>query len=362
MRIIQATAYSILCLLYISCNNNAQTNSPTTGISSTDSISTKGLDSGNPIDFETTKVIRSTYITDRNGADMRQSANKDAKRLGSYSFGTKLDVIEETDEWLGVRDRITRESIENGTDVETTQWEKVYVLKKQTGPMTEIGLLPADLNIITYLTENDKTESYEKGKPLNEYIKLEIIDEALYNSKKKSAVNFLLADTTVVKKKNGIIELKSEHKTARYVDKPEAEEDMQIFQYLGQVDFLHQYLITGSYWESLDYRFIDKTTGEETTTFGEYPHISADKKHIISIYANPYEQTADLSLYTITNSNKIDDVIHTSFKNWMPSDESTQLFWSRDGYFYAAVNHINSYWKPDGSLNDKFQYIRIKVL
>jgi hypothetical protein len=87
-----------------------------------------------------------------------------------------------------------------------------------------------------------------------------------------------------LKKKKGIIELKCQAKVKKIIDKPDAEESMQVFNYVGQFEFLNKYLIGGSYYEGLDYKFVDKSSGEVTQTFGEYPNISADKKHIICIY------------------------------------------------------------------------------
>ena len=165
----------------------------------------------------------------------------------------------------------------------------------------------------------------------------------------------------MIKIKNGIIELKCQNKTFKFIDKPDAEEERQEFYYAGQIEFLNQYIIGGSYWESLDYRFIDKTSGEETAIFAEFPYISPDKKNIICIYTNPYETTADLELYSISN-NKTKHIMSVSFKNWMPTVETGEMYWGIDGYLYLTVNHVNSFWTADGHLNEKCQYIRIKIL
>lgn len=59
---------------------------------------------------------------------------------------------------------------------------------------------------------------------------------------------------------------------------------------------------------------------------------------------------------------KLDLYMSASFTKWMPGTEITDKFWGNDGYFYISALSINSFWKQDGSLNDNFQYIRIKVL
>lgn len=219
---------------------------------------------------------------------------------------------------------------------------------------------PADLDVISSLTVNQKTVYFEADKQLTEYLTFELIDKPLFDRQKSTAVSFLLADTIDHKKKNGLTILKCRNKTVKYIDKPDAEEDLQVFTYVGQIEFLNTYLISGSYWESGDFKFIDKTSGEETNSFVDYPHISPDKKNIICINPNGYEETADLELYSIAD-NKAKHVMSASFKNWMPALENQDIFWSSDGYLYLTVHNTKSFWKENGDLNDQYQYIRIKT-
>lgn len=371
MKTILNITFCVLILTIISCQNNHQISERTNQSLVSDTLTTESENTGNKIDYDNTKVIKNIYVTDKNGIEVKQQADNNSKTLGTYEYGTKLDVIEENENWLGIRDRITREFYRNGDKVESTGWEKVYVLKEKTGSINEIALIPSDINIISSLTVNKKAEFFETGEELTEYLSLELIDKPLFDSQKSTSVNFLLADRTENKKNNGVLELKCKDKIVKYIDKPEAEaaEAMQIFTYVGQIESLNKYLIGGSYWESYDFRFIDKTNGEETNTFVDYPYISPDQKHIICIYANPYESTADIELYTILES-KIKLTMIASFKNWMPivdenwmpTNENSEIFWSTDGYLYLTVNHVNSFWKENGRLNDINQYIRIKIL
>jgi len=361
MKTILNITFSTLLLTFYSCGNSIQTSQETEQNISDNSLTIENENIGNKIDYDNTKVIRTVYVTDREGVELKQEANENSTTLGIYEYGTKLDVIEETEKWLGIRERITRDFIRDGSKIQSTGWEKIYVLKNKTGIINEISLLPSDLNIISSLTRNQKTEYFENGKQLKEFLSLELIDKTVFDKNKSTAVNFIIADSSVIKKKNGIIELKCQNKTVKFIDKPDAEEERQEFYYAGQIEFLNQYIIGGSYWESLDYRFIDKTSGEETDIFGEFPFISPDKKNIICIYTNPYETTADLELYSISN-NKTKHIMSASFKNWMPTVESGEMYWSIDGYLYLTVNHVNSFWTADGHLNEKCQYIRIKIL
>ena len=105
---------------------------------------------------------------------------------------------------------------------------------------------------------------------------------------------------------------------------------------------------------------IDQKSGHQTRVFEEYPHISPNQKHIICLYANPYEMTADVELYAI-NNDSIQSVVNVSFKNWVPAVERENLFWNADGYLYLAVNHIKSFWTLNGNINEQYQYMRLKV-
>ncbi len=359
-RIPQITFTTIL-LTILSCKNYGQASNKSAQSTISDTLKTEDKNTGIKIDYNKTKVLLNVYVVDRNGTEVKQQADKNSKTLGRYDYGTKLGVIEDNREWFGVRERITREFIRNGSIIESTGWEKVYILKNQTGSIKDIYLIPSDLNIISSLSTNQKTENFETSKKLEGFLKIELIDKQLFESKRSSSVNFLLTDTTEIKKKNGTIELKCKSKVVKYIDKPNEEESMQIFHYVGQFEFLNKYLIGGSYYEGQNYIFVDKTSGEETQTFGEYPIISADKKHIICIYANHYENTADLELYSINNK-QIKHKMSASFKNWMPTVDSGEIFWSTDHFLYLTVKHVNTFWKQDGNLNDKCQYIRIKIL
>ncbi|MES2377888.1 MAG: SH3 domain-containing protein [Bacteroidota bacterium] len=311
---------------------------------------------GNPIDYDHTKVIKNVYVINRKGIGAMQQPDVTSPQLLKYQYGDRLDVIEEKNGWLGIRDRVTRNYKKNGSDWESSGWEKVYIKADATGDISAIKLLPEDLNVIA---------TYKKGEEqlsrLTQFLDISLIDEADFTSKKLTAIDYIVADTTVITKKNGIIELPCGDKIKRYIDKPDAEEQRQEFNYIGNIPFLNKYILSGSYWESADYKLIDKTTGKEEVSLDDYPYISADKRFLISISANGYDQTGDLILYAIT-STKLKLIISVSFKNWMPAGDE-KSFWANDGCFYLTVSHskaIEAEGEKEG--NKKYQYLKIKIL
>jgi hypothetical protein len=361
MKTLSQIPFILVLLTILSCNNTEKKDKKTIQGAIKDTSTTDSEEIGNRIDYDKTKVIKNVYVIKREGTAIKDKADQNSETLGTYTFGKKLPVIEETAEWLGIMDRITRKYSKNGDEIESTQWEKVYVLKSTTGSVDKVTLIQSDLNIISSLSVNQKNENFETGKELKDYLQIELIDKALFESKRSTSVNYLTADTLAIRKNKGVIELKCVDKIVKLVDKPDAEENRQEFKYEGQIEFLNQYVISGSYYESSDYSFIDKTTGKTTQTFGDYPNVAADQKNIIAIYANPYESTADLELYAINNK-QIKHVMSASFKNWMPAVEPGEHFFSSDNYLYLTVNHTEVFWGEDGNLNDHYQYIRIKIL
>lgn len=317
---------------------------------------------GIAIDYDNTTVLKQVYVTDKAGAAARQLPSGAARKVKSYDFGEKLEVIEEQKDWYGVQDRIYREYDEDNDSVietDVTKWEKVFVKKDQTGSINSIALTPDDLNLVSYLSVDENYEHFEKDRALDKYLKIELIDKNMFDNKRNLAVDFLSKDK-IIKKKNGVLSIPTTQKLVKFTDNDVDNDGYQIFAYVGQIDSLNQHLISGSYYESGDYAMIDKETGKITQTFTEYPYISPNKKYIASAYANPYELNTDLELYQIDGTN-ITPIMQAGFKNWMPSTEKEDIFWARDGYLYLAVNHVATYWTADGNLNDQFQYIRIKV-
>ncbi len=217
------------------------------------------------------------------------------------------------------------------------------------------------LNVVTNVSINGKEMELGSDSLLKKYLKIERISKSVFIAKQKTSVNHINTDSTVIKKKNGILNLRIKGGIKTFIDKSPFDETKQEFNYLGQISFLNVYLIGGLYWEDLDYKFINKLNGKEVQSFSGFPYISQDKKYIITIYTDPYDTDADLELYKIING-KPKNIIRASFKNWMPAVDKVNMFWSSDGNLYVPILSPDEFWKPDGNLNDKYEYIRISVL
>ncbi|MFV0346521.1 MAG: hypothetical protein ACK5IQ_09795 [Bacteroidales bacterium] len=310
----------------------------------------------NEIDFDDTEVYEIVYVSDMNGAQIKQQQSRNSRTLGHYIYGERLNVIEHGEEWYGIREKLTRTIVRDGGEMTKKSWEKVYVLKsKVEGGYKEIKLSPSDLYIVYGNSPNKDSILTD------EYFNIELINEDRFLNRELNAVSFLLTDTLKHKKKNGTISLECRDSTVEFVDKVNMNDGDQEFRYLGQIEFLNSYVVYGLYWENYKNLLIDKTTGENVS-FQGFPYVSPDKQYIID-FIHIYDEST-LVLYSISNK-KIEKITSVSFKNWCP-DEPDRMFWSNDNCFYVQV--VSSWEFDEKNYNDRNkennipQYVRIKVL
>ncbi|MGB2783944.1 hypothetical protein [Psychrobacter sp.] len=317
---------------------------------------------GIEIDYDDTTVLKQVYVTEKDGAIARQLPSGAARKVKSYTFGEKLDVIEDRKDWYTVRDSIDRQYDENNDgviDKSISQWEKVFVKKDLTDDASDIRLTDEDIHTIRYLSVGD-FQFFDEEKQLDKYLEIELIDRALFEKKRPIAVNFLSKNAKGVHKKSGVLSIPTTNKLVTFADNDVDNDGYQIFDYIGQMNVFNQHIVHGSYWEAWDYKMIDKHTGAITQTFSGYPYLSPDKKYIITTHTNPYEEQTELTLYKVYGKN-FATVLDVGFSRWMVVGEMEDSFWARDGYLYLSVNHRATVWTAEGDLNQQHQYIRIKV-
>jgi hypothetical protein len=219
-------------------------------------------------------------------------------------------------------------------------------------------LKQADLYAIDYLTtENTAAPENE----INKYLSIELIEESVFHSKQANAVNALKRDYSVTKIKSTLT-LPCKNKKVQFTDNVTEDETNKQYSYEGQLTALNQYVIGALYWEDSEYKLIDKTTGTETASFMDMPYVSADKKHVIAIHDNIYENMADLSLSAVTGGG-IQPLLLCGFTNWIPlEDQNETPFWGKDGYFYLPITASDSYLFNNNYSKKEKQYIRIQLL
>ena len=310
----------------------------------------------------TEKVIDTVYVIDRNGIEIKQLPNENSEYITKAEYGERLEVVEDLGDWYGVEQRIHRIFEKKEGNFEVWRDEKVYVEKNKTGKFTNIHLIEKDFYQLSSMTIDGKTTFYDELKFLDGVLKFELIDKKTFDQMSKTAIDFFTCDSNLYPKENGIIELNCKTKVVKFKDKGvESESDMmEEYLYLGQFEKTEKYLILGTYYESYDYKLVDKNTGT-TLDLIDFPLFSPDLKQFVCIGFDYFDICSAFVMYSL-NANEIKQIHSFSFKNWIPeSVENKGIFWANDGYLYIKVQHIKTAWKENGSFNSNYQYVRVKI-
>lgn len=291
------------------------------------------------------------YVIDRQGTHFKENPSENAKDQEYLEYGYLLEIEGEEGDFYKV--------------INSDTGSYAYVLKEKVGALSQISLIDSDLSMLQYLGKNeeDGVEFFETSVALDTLVSFEFVDKSSYEKAKTSAVDFLLRDTLTIVKKNNTIALPCLDSVVVFKDvNPNTDMDnQQIFKYEGQIEFMNQFVISGSYWEAYDYRFVDKKTGKEIS-FADFPYISPDKRHIICIFTSPYDLNSDLCLYVIDSHLQIKQILLAGFKNWMAYNwNADNAFWGSDNCFYIPVNHRVKFWDEEGNYNEERQYMRIRI-
>lgn len=218
------------------------------------------------------------------------------------------------------------------------------------------------------LTSNDLYRDYDGGSQLKDYFQIELIDRAAFDEARKSEVNYLIADTGVYKKVDGVLRLPLEKGgQLTFKDNPTVGESFCDYTYVGQIEPLNMFLIWTLLWEDWHYTLIDKARGKTVQSFVGLPYLSADKKYIICLDVDSSEGMSIIGLYTVTFDDKsperyIDAVIEMYVRSWIPIDATRDIFWATDGFMYVQVAHNANYWDAGNNFVGLEQYIRLKPI
>lgn len=112
-------------------------------------------------------------------------------------------------------------------------------------------LTSSDLNIINHLSEtnNDNSQRFESEVQLAKHLKIELIDKPTFDYKHAHKISYFIADTTEIKKVDGVIILKTKENDIKLEDRPTEEENEIFHFYLGQYSALDKYVVSSHGWE-----------------------------------------------------------------------------------------------------------------
>ena len=239
-----------------------------------------------------------------------------------------------------------------------------YLRKEDMGNYEDIRFKEGleDVYLIGKKQENGTIEE-EKGITLSKYFTIDLISYEEYQKAKKNGYFPLVKDTLSVKKEEWILTLPCRDTLVVFKDsalRPEA--DREEYEYLGEMQPIHQYLIAGTYEEAWDKFFIDKRTGHRTA-IDSYPYLSPNGKYIITLGETEMGGPTAIALYKILSKDpfKMELVTVAGIRYWVAyeNDKKRPTFFGKDGSLYVAMDLSGSYQydKPDKPC----KYVRIKI-
>lgn len=314
------------------------------------------------VDYDNNIPVTRGYVIARDTVALRQAPSRLSKFMEKAGYGTPYEVIEDLGDWLAVwsKKRYPYSATDKGKKLMIIAARKIFIPKSAIGTAKDLKLFKEDIVVVSAVATGDNDPSYyESVHRLEDYLSFELITKQEYLQKKKSRVDPVVYDTLSYPKKGGKLVLPSAEKKNVFEDSPEdAEENYAAYAYRGHIPALQQFILEESAYESYEFTLIDMQTGERTASMIDFPHVSPDGRHIIALYANPYESSEDIELYRISG-NKAERVVSLSFPHWMA--ESGEIFFARDGYLYLPVFYNAVFWTPEGQLSKPTQFLRIRI-
>lgn len=296
-------------------------------------------------------TIKTLYVTNPKGSKIYEKPDKQSAILDKLEYGYKVEVIAETEGWYQIKERIGRTFVRGGQQIQSTGWEVVNMPKLDVGPLSQVKLTAKDL----YLANDN---AHIKGK-----LKINLISKDEFEKSKEEKDKFIVLQNSLVTQKDSVLFVSTGNgQKKKYVSSPNAEESMKVYSYVGHSDLLNAFLLSIGYYEGGEYMLYSSESGEEIISFNDYPYISPDGRYAISLYTNPYDQTADFQLYRISDSKSVKKELEASFSKWMAALEPQEIYWQNANTIVVKVLHAQAFWDEGGDLNKDFQYLQIKIL
>ena len=211
--------------------------------------------------------------------------------------------------------------------------------------------------------QEDGTIEEEKGITLSKYFTIDMISYEEYQKALSNGYFPLVKDTLSIKKEKWILTLPCRDTLVEFKDsalKPEA--DREEYEYLGEMQPIHQYLIAGTYDDSWDKFFIDKRAGHRTA-IDSYPYLSPNGKYIITLGETEMGGPTDIALYKILSKDpfKMELVTVAGIRYWIAyeEDKNRPTFFGKDGSLYVAMDFSDNYQYDNP--HKPCKYVRIKI-
>ena len=142
-----------------------------------------------------------------------------------------------------------------------------YLRKEDMGSYEDIQFTKEVLEDVHFIGkwEGETFVDEKEGTTLSKYFTIDMISYEAYQKAKKNGYFPSVKDTLAIKKKEGILLLPCNDTVVKLKDvEMTPQDDLEVYEYEGEMQPIHQYLIAGYYYEAGDKFLIDKRTGHKT--------------------------------------------------------------------------------------------------
>ena len=242
-----------------------------------------------------------------------------------------------------------------------------YLRKEDMGSYEDIRFTKEVLEAVNSIGkwEGETFVDEKEGTTLSKYFTIDLISYEAYQKAKKNGYFPLLKDTLAIKKKEGILLLPCSDTVVKLKDvEMTPQDDLEVYEYEGEMQPIHQYLIAGYYYEAGDKFFIDKRTGHKTE-IESHPYLSPDGKYIITLGVTEMGGATAIALYKVLSKDPftIELIVSAWIRYWVAYEgyKERPTFFGKDGCLYVAIDALDSYEYNYKEEDKPCKYVRIKI-
>ena len=233
-----------------------------------------------------------------------------------------------------------------------------YLRKEDMGSYEDIQFTKEVLEDVHFIGkwEGETFVDEKEGTTLSKYFTIDLISYEAYQKAKKNGYFPLLKDTLAIKKKEGILTLPCSDTVVKLKDvEMTPQDDLEVYEYEGEMQPIHQYLIAGYYYEAGGKFFIDKRTGHKTE-IESHPYLSP---------VTEMGGATAIALYKVLSKEPfaVELVVSAWISYWVAYEASKNrpTFFGKDGCLYVAIDALDSYEYNYKEEDKPCKYVRIKI-
>ena len=267
-----------------------------------------------------------------------------------HSFGNLFEIEAESEHFYKIK----------------SNWDW-YLRKEDMGSYEDIQFTKEVLEDVHFIGkwEGETFVDEKEGTTLSKYFTIDLISYEAYQKAKKKGYFPLVKDTLSIKKQKGILTLPCNDTVVKLKDvEMTPQDDLEVYEYEGEMQPIHQYLIAGYYYEAGGKFFIDKRTGHKTE-IESHPYLSPDGKYIITLGVTEMGGATAIALYKVLSKEPfaIELVVSAWISYWVAYEASKNrpTFFGKDGCLYVAIDALDSYEYNYKEEDKPCKYVRIKI-